>query len=106
MHTLKVLQEYQTTDGKKPFRSWLDSLKDRRGRVLIEARLLRLSKGNAGDVKFLGQGVFELRVHFGPGYRVYFGEEQGLIVVLLCGGDKSQQSADIEKAQAYWLDYR
>ena len=101
----KVVIVYANADGNEPFTQWLHSLKDRRGRQRIESRLLRLEQGNYGDCKGVGQGVFELRMFFGPGYRVYFGEDGDKIVVLLSGGDKSSQSKDIKQAQTYWQDY-
>lgn len=91
--------------GREPFTEWLTALRDKQGRKRIEARLLRLQQGNHGDCQPFGEGVFELRMFFGPGYRVYFGEDDENIVVLLCGGDKSTQDRDIEAAKAYWQEY-
>lgn len=81
------------------FSRWLNSLRDSKGRTLILSRLDRMSRGNFGDVKFVGQGVFELRIFYGPGYRVYYTMRGETIVILLCGGDKGSQAADIRKAQ-------
>jgi putative addiction module killer protein len=81
------------------FRKWETKLKDQRARGLIAARLNRLAYGLAGDVEPVGQGVSELRIHYGPGYRVYFHKRGDSIVVLLCGGDKSTQVRDIETAK-------
>ena len=100
----KILQ-YQALDGSVPFRIWLLSLKDVTTRARIRARLDRLLLGNFGDCKAVGGGVFELRFHFGPGYRVYFGVDQRTLVILLTGGDKSRQSQDINCAVEYWKDY-
>lgn len=72
----------------------------------IRARLDRLEKGNLGDYQSVGSGVFELRLHFGAGYRIYFGEVDRTIILLLCGGDKSTQGRDIEQAKEYWLEYK
>jgi putative addiction module killer protein len=69
-------------------------------------RIARLRLGNFGDAHFVGSGVQELRIHFGPGFRVYFGREGQTVVILLCGGDKGSQDRDIERAQDYWRDYR
>ncbi len=80
------------------FRRWFDQLKDRRARVLIASRLDRLSLGHAGDAKPVGEGVSELRVHYGPGYRIYFRRRGEEIIVILCGGDKSDQTRDIAAA--------
>lgn len=104
--TLKELREYATTNGKSPFSEWLNSLKDVQGRAKIRIRLDRLRLGNRGDCKAVGGGVQELRIDFGPGYRVYFGEDGKTLILLLCGGDKSTQSRDIERAKANWQDYK
>ena len=76
----------------------LVALKDARARAQIEARILRLSMGNPGDVKPVGQGVSEMRIDYGPGYRVYYAQRGNVLIVLLCGGDKASQDADIEIA--------
>lgn len=81
------------------FRKWLVKLKDERARGLISSRLSRLAFGLAGDVEPVGEGVSELRIHFGPGYRVYFKRQGMALVFLLCGGDKSSQHKDIETAK-------
>jgi putative addiction module killer protein len=81
------------------FRKWRTKLKDERARALIASRLDRLAFGNAGDVKPVGQGVSELRVDYGPGYRVYFQRRGKTIIVLLCGGDKRTQVRDIKTAK-------
>ncbi|WP_416423582.1 type II toxin-antitoxin system RelE/ParE family toxin [Pseudomonas sp. App30] len=81
------------------FRSWLTKLKDDIGRARITARINRLAEGLPGDVASVGQGVWELRIHFGPGYRVYFHQQGDTFIILLCGGDKGSQSRDIEAAQ-------
>ena len=91
--------------GQAPFESWLFGLKDPAMRMRIMSRIRRLESGNFGDCKSVGQGVNELRLFFGPGYRVYFGEDGNQLVVLLCGGDKKSQSKDIATAQFYWRDY-
>lgn len=82
------------------FASWLIKLKDERARATIASRIDRLALGNAGDAAVVGEGVRELRIHFGPGYRVYFTRRGRTIVILLCGGDKRSQSKDIVKAKA------
>jgi putative addiction module killer protein len=81
------------------FRKWWKSLKDERARGLIFARLDRLAYGHAGDVEPVGQGVSELRIHYGPGYRVYFQKRGNTIIVLLCGGSKRTQAKDIRVAK-------
>jgi putative addiction module killer protein len=80
------------------FDRWLRELRDIRARARIEARILRLSRGNPGDVKPVGSGVSEMRIDYGPGYRVYFTRRGPLVVLLLCGGDKRTQTADIKRA--------
>jgi len=81
------------------FRLWERRLRDRRARTFIAARLLRLAEGLPGDVAPIGEGISELRIHYGPGYRIYFQQRGGACVVLLCGGDKGGQSRDIAKAK-------
>ena len=78
------------------FSAWLKDLRDLRGKAKIMARIQRLEDGNPGDVAPVGDGVSEMRIHFGPGYRVYFVNRGGELIVLLCGGDKSSQGRDIE----------
>jgi putative addiction module killer protein len=81
------------------FVDWLGRLRDNNARIRIAARIRRMEMGNFGDVAPVGEGVSEMRVHYGPGYRVYFVQEGAEIVVLLCGGDKSSQDRDIAKAK-------
>ncbi len=100
------IQLYVTEDDKKPFVTWISKLKDVKGRGVIKARINRLRLGNFGDCKPVGDGVWELRIDFGPGYRVYYGQTGKQLVLLLCGGDKDTQSADITTAKRYWADYK
>jgi putative addiction module killer protein len=81
------------------FDSWFEQLKDRQARVRIQARIDRIELGNLGDVESVGEGVSELRIFYGPGYRVYFTKRSSIVVVLLIGGVKSSQNKDIEKAR-------
>lgn len=91
--------------GKEcPVTEWLSSL-DSRIRARIVSRLGRIRNGNFGDHKSVGDGVSELRMPFGAGYRVYYGVDGQTVVILLCGGDKSSQRMDIERAKEYWRDY-
>jgi putative addiction module killer protein len=83
------------------FSDWLKDLRDQRARAKIVSRLDRLANGNPGDVASVGEGVSELRIHYGPGYRVYFVKRGEEFVILLCGGDKSTQSADIRLAKKW-----
>lgn len=80
------------------YAQWFDGLRDRRARARIDARIRRLSLGNPGDVKPVGEGVSELRIDYGPGYRVYFVQRGQTLVILLAGGDKRTQAADIRAA--------
>ena len=82
-----------------PFRKWLKNLKDRVGKALILKRIDRLAGGNPGDIKPIGGGCSEMRINYGPGYRVYYKDTGKEIILLLCGGDKSTQSKDIENAK-------
>lgn len=97
---------YQTADGARPCEEWLEDLRDRQAEARIQKRLIRLRAGNPGDFKTVGSGVYELRIDYGPGYRVYFAFAEQQLVLLLCGGDKSTQAADIEAAQKYWKDFK
>jgi len=81
------------------YRKWFDKLKDKNARARIDIRLRRLSLGNPGDVKSVGEGVLELRIDYGPGYRVYFTKKGGRLIILLAGGDKTTQAEDILKAK-------
>ncbi|HXV48372.1 MAG TPA: type II toxin-antitoxin system RelE/ParE family toxin [Candidatus Binatia bacterium] len=96
---------YETTDGKCPFLDWLNGLKDIKARAAVRSRLDRVRLGNLGDSKNIGDGAHELRIPFGPGYRVYFGQDGLILVVLLCGGDKRSQKRDIAKAKTLWREY-
>lgn len=99
------VQRYITVDGRIPFAEWLDSLRDRNVRAKINQRIKRVSLGNLGNYRSVGEGVCELKIDYSPGYRVYFGQVGLTIILLLCGGDKSTQEQDIRKAQEYWKNY-
>jgi putative addiction module killer protein len=101
----RELETYLTPDGMSPFTEWLEKLSDRKGLTKIKARLARVGKGNLGDCKSVGDGVFELRIDTGPGYRVYFGQAGRVLILLLCGGDKRTQTQDIQTAKIYWAEY-
>jgi putative addiction module killer protein len=87
--------EIQETDI---YHEWFESLKDKRAKARIDVRIRRVSLGNFGDVGTVGKGVSELRIDYGPGYRVYFTQHGNTLVILLCGGDKSTQAKDIQQA--------
>ena len=97
---------YETENGKRPFEEWVKDLRDPPTARRIQARLAGVSAGNLGDTKSVGEGVYELRLAFGAGYRIYFGSIDNELIILLCGGDKSSQDKDIKKAKEYWSDYR
>ena len=99
------IRRYRSPDGDEPFTRWLSALPDRQARARILVRIERLEVGNFGDSKFIREGVSELRIDWGPGYRVYFGRAGTSQIVLLCGGDKRKQDADIEKAIELWREY-
>jgi len=103
--TPRELHSYTTEDGRCPFEDWLSGLRDVAGRAIVRKRLNRIRLGNLGNTRSIGDGVWELKIDFGPGYRVYFGEDGRRIVVLLMGGDKGSQDRDILKAKEYWRDY-
>lgn len=88
------------------FDRWLSGLRDRRAVARIAARLDRLASGNPGDAQPVGEGVSELRIHYGPGYRVYFLQRGPVLIVLLCGGDKSSQEKDITQARALAAEWK
>lgn len=81
------------------YKKWFEALKDKKAKARIDVRIRRISLGNFGDVKPVGKGISELKIDYGPGYRVYFMKQENIIVILLCGGDKSTQPKDIQKAQ-------
>ncbi len=102
----RELVNYQTTDGQEPFSEWFYSLRDKQTQRRVSARLLRVEEGNLGDHASVGDDVWELRLFFGAGYRIYYAEEGDRIILLLSGGDKSSQSRDIERAKVYWKEYQ
>jgi putative addiction module killer protein len=97
---------YRDRAGRLPFDEWLRELRDANAVARVLARVGRIRRGNLGDCKPVGEGVSELRVDYGPGYRVYFGQKGQTLVILLCGGDKRTQERDICQAQQYWGDYQ
>ncbi len=103
---MKKLRIYVDLNGKAPFNDWLNSLKDKITKNRIRARIDRLTLGNLGDYRLLSNSLCELRLHFGSGYRIYFSTFNDVIVILLCGGDKSSQTNDIENARRYLKDLK
>ena len=99
------LRHFLTASGKDVFDGWLDGVRDLRAQAAILARLDRLELGGLGDTKPAGGGVHELRIDIGAGYRVYYANRGKLVLLLLCGGDKSSQNADIKRAIKYLREY-
>lgn len=103
----REIEYYQDDKGNLPFREWEKTFsKNIVVLAKINARIARVRNGLLGDCKSVGEGVYELRIDFGPGYRAYFGQVGEKLILLLCGGDKSSQSKDINKAKEYWKDYK
>jgi putative addiction module killer protein len=100
----RILRHYQREDGTEPYLQWIRGLRDAKGRGVIRTRLNRIQSGAFTNCEPVGEGVHELKIDFGPGYRVYFGEDADT-VILLNGGDKGNQARDITKAKEYWRDY-
>lgn len=100
------IEIYETAIGKRPFEIWITEIKDIHTRAKILTRLDRLKLGNFGDCKTLQGGVCELRIHYGKGFRVYYGKIGNKVILLLCGGDKQSQDKDINKAKEYLKDYQ
>ncbi|MBI1965215.1 MAG: type II toxin-antitoxin system RelE/ParE family toxin [Betaproteobacteria bacterium] len=97
---------YLTAAGRDLYQDWLDGLRDMRARVAVQRRVDRLAAGNFGDHEFCRDGVWELRIDIGAGYRVYYARAGRAIVLLLCAGDKRSQQADIKRAVECWKDYQ
>jgi putative addiction module killer protein len=97
---------YQTSTGNDPYTKWLMGLKDKLARVAILRHTDRLAGGHLGEHRFCRDGVWELKIDVGPGYRVYYARSGKEIILLLCGGSKRTQSKDIERAVHYWNDYQ
>lgn len=105
MKSTLCIREYEAADGRCPYREWLEVL-DISTRARVQARIFRFELGNLGDHKYVGKGVWEARLDFGPGYRVYFGRDGDRMILLLLGGDKKSQRWDIRQAQQNWEDYQ
>ena len=97
---------YEDSNGRAPFTAWLKSLTDRQARAIIRARLMRVEAGNLGDCSPVREGVQELRIDYGPGYRVYLSRQGPMLVLLLCGSGKREQSREIENAIDYLNDWK
>jgi putative addiction module killer protein len=97
---------YEQDLGRRPYDKWFDGLRDKRMQARIITRLGQVQAGNLGDCRSVGEGVIELRIETGPGYRIYCGRSGATLVVLLCGGDKSSQDKDISRAKGFWADWK
>ena len=104
-YRMLVLRYYLTAGGESPFESWFSDL-DAAAAAKVSVALVRLGQGNTSNAKSVGEGVLEYRIHFGPGYRVYFGRDGETLVILLTGGTKKRQQRDIRTAIELWADYR
>lgn len=102
---MAVCLEYETSDGRRPFGEWFEKI-DALAAVKVVSALERMKAGNLGDVKSVGEGVSERRIHFGPGLRLYFGKDGEDIIILLVGGTKKRQQKDIEDAKEFWADFK
>ena len=102
----KQVETYVRFYGSCPFEDWMTSLQDQQARAKIRTRIGRVRLGNLGNYQSVGAGVLELKINYGPGYRVYFGQVGTKLVILLCGGDKGSQPEDIRRAIEYWEDYK
>ena len=100
------LEIYRTSNGKCPFDAWFEGIREIHTRAKILTRLDRMKLGNFGDCKAIGNGLSELRIHYGPGIRIYYSKIGNKIVLLICGGDKRSQAKDIKKAKEYLVDYK
>jgi putative addiction module killer protein len=100
-----ALKEYLEEAGRSPFGNWLDRL-DATAAAKVTTALARIEQGNFSNVEGVGAGVFEAKINFGPGYRVYFGKDGDTLIILVAGGTKKRQSSDVADAQARWKDYK
>lgn len=100
------IKHYITDDGRDVFVDWRNKVKDNKAKIAIDRRIYRIELGNFGDYKPCREGVNELRIDIGPGYRVYYAHAGRTVVLLLCGGIKRSQDADISKACEYWKDWQ
>ncbi len=100
------IKTYLTQSGQDPYSAWVQGLADRQARARITVRISRMAAGNFGDCKPVGGGVWEQRIDWGAGYRVYYAQAGKRIILLLVGGDKRTQQSDIERARQYWNDWQ
>ena len=103
---MNEIRHYLDSSGRDHFAEWRGKVRDQKARIAIDRRLIRMELGNFGDHKPLRDGVWELRIDVGPGYRVYYAKAGLFIVLLLCGGDKDEQKNDIDRACEFWRDWQ
>jgi putative addiction module killer protein len=103
---MNEIRYYIDTHGRNHFEEWLRKIRDPKAKIAVDRRVMRMELGNFGDHKPLRDGVWELRIDVGAGYRVYYAMAGLVIILLLCGGDKDTQKNDIDRACEYWLDWR
>jgi len=103
---INTINEYTNKQGKSPYAEWLFGLRDARAKAKIIMQVDKMELGLFGDTEPIGEGLSELRIHYGPGYRIYYGKEGQQVYLLLCGGDKSTQPKDIKKAKEHWNDHK
>ncbi|MCU7921037.1 MAG: type II toxin-antitoxin system RelE/ParE family toxin [Candidatus Thiodiazotropha sp. (ex Epidulcina cf. delphinae)] len=106
MGMIYTVNEYLDENGRSPYDEWLSSLRDARAKAKVISGVDRMELGNLGDSEPVGEGVSELRIHYGPGYRVYYAKDGKEIFLLLCGGDKRTQKKDIKQAKKLWADHK
>ena len=104
--TPRTVENYVTQSGVDVFQAWLDGLKDTRAQILVDKTIAKIRLGNLGDHKSIGEGVQEIRLDYGPGYRLYFAEHGNTLIILLCGGTKKRQQDDITQAKLFWNDWK
>jgi putative addiction module killer protein len=102
----RKVENYVTENGDDVFQAWMSGLKDLRARVLVDKTIAKIRLGNFGDHKGVGEGVQEIRLDHGPGYRIYYAEHGNTLIILLCGGTKKRQQDDITQAKKFWKDWK
>jgi putative addiction module killer protein len=103
---IKSIRLYKSKNGKIPFLIWLKSISDVRSKQIIQANIDKISLGHTGNTKYLANGVYEIKINYSPGYRVYYAHDGNDIIILLLGGDKRTQNEDIKKSKKYWSEYK
>ncbi|MEJ1297689.1 MAG: type II toxin-antitoxin system RelE/ParE family toxin [Candidatus Sedimenticola sp. (ex Thyasira tokunagai)] len=103
---INTVNEYTDEKGNSPYSKWLNGLRDAKAKAKIIIQVDKMELGLFGDIEPIGGGLSEVRIHYGPGYRVYFRREGNQVYLLLCGGDKSTQPKDIKKAKEYWQEHK